>query len=116
MRHAGEETEAKFLVALLQDLERRLADRGAQLVQGRTHEINYCFDTTDGALADSGRVLRLRRDTAFRLTYKDSRRSDEGLVRRRQLEFSVSDVGVAKDLLLALGYVVVFTYEKFRTT
>ncbi len=116
MRQAGHETEAKFLVGDLQDLERRLLDSGARLIQPRTHELNYRFDSLDGALTRAGRVLRLRKDMRVHLTYKDAGRRVSGVLSRREIEFGVSDFEAAHDFLLALGYKIVFIYEKYRTT
>ncbi len=115
MRPANEESEAKFLVADLPRLEQRLLASGARLIQSRILEQNYRFDTVDGELTRSGRVLRLRRDNEVRLTYKGPGRRESGVLSRRELEIGVTSLELARDLLLALGYDVVFFYEKYRT-
>ncbi len=61
-------------------------------------------------------MLRLRKDSRARLTYKDSDQIEAGALSRRELEFTVSDFDEAKDMLEALGYELVFIYEKYRTT
>ncbi len=116
MRQAGEESEVKFLIRNCQTLEARLVASGAVIVQAKTRELNLRFDTAGRTLTQSGRVLRLRKDQECRLTYKDSGLREAGYLRRREIEFSVSDFDEARNLLLALGYQVVFSYEKYRTT
>ncbi len=116
MREAGEESEVKFLIRSRQDLEARLVAAGAEIVQARTHELNLRFDTAGRTLTQSGRVLRLRKDQECRLTYKDPGLREAGYLRRREIEVRVSDFDEAQNLLLSLGYQVVFSYEKYRTT
>jgi adenylate cyclase class 2 len=89
---------------------------GGGLIQPRTFEVNLRFDTSNGDLTREGRVLRLRKDDLARLTYKDNSRQIEGALSRREIEFVVNDFDSAKQFIEALGYQVVFIYEKYRTT
>lgn len=116
MSPAHQETEAKFYVAALATIEARLRANAARQIQPRTEELNLRFDLPGGDLERANRVLRLRRDAAIRLTFKDAGRAVAGTSSRYEVEFSVSDFGAAQKLLEALGYQVVFVYEKFRTT
>jgi adenylate cyclase class 2 len=109
------ELEVKYYVNDLRMLEQRLIRLKAQLVQPRTHEINLRFDTPDGDLAGSFQVLRLRQDTAARLTYKGPARVEGGVRVRQEIEFVVSDFEAARALLEALGYQVAMIYEKYRS-
>ena len=111
---SDQEIEVKFYVNDLAKLEARLKELGAQLVQPRTYEINLRFDTPDGELKRTSRVLRLRRDTAARLTYKGPGVVDEGVRTRQELEFEVSDFRTARQFLEGLGYAVAMIYEKYR--
>jgi adenylate cyclase class 2 len=111
----NQEIEIKFFVTDLPILEKRLLDLGAQLVQPRTFEINLRFDTPDGSLARSFRVLRLRQDTEARLTFKGPASSQEGARIRQEIEFVVSDFERARQFLEALGYSIALVYEKYRT-
>ncbi len=86
------------------------------LIQPRTFEVNLRFDTSNGDLTREGRVLRLRKDDRARLTYKDNSQQIEGALSRREIEFVVNDFDSAKQFIEALGYEVVFIYEKYRTT
>ncbi|MCL5611512.1 MAG: class IV adenylate cyclase [Chloroflexi bacterium] len=111
-----QEIEAKFYICSLADIEQRLRNLGAHLIQQRTHEANLRFDTSNGNFKREGRVLRLRRDDAIRLTYKDGSRKRDGVILRREIEFAVSDFDSARKFIEALGYQVVFIYEKYRST
>jgi adenylate cyclase class 2 len=82
----------------------------------RTFEVNLRFDTPKGDMQHTGRVLRLRKDDAARLTYKDNSQHIDGAVTRREIEFVVDDFDLARQFVEALGYKVVFIYEKYRTT
>ncbi len=114
MTPTGKELEVKFYVPDLPAIENRLIALGAQLEQARIHEVNLRFDMPDGALARSFRVLRLRMDTAARMTYKGPGTLQDGVRLRQELEFTVGDFDTAKALLEALGYEVVVMYEKYR--
>ncbi len=111
-----QELEVKFYLSDLPALEERLKALGARLVQPRMHEVNLRFDTSVGELARSFRVLRLRQDTAARVTYKGPGSEQGGARLRQELEFTVSDFDTARALFEALGYEVYLMYEKFRAT
>jgi len=110
----NQEIEIKFYVQDLSAVEGRLLDAGAVLVQERTFEMNLRFDTPTLELAKSYRVLRLRRDTDSRMTYKGPGVSQDGIKTREEIEFSVADFDKARQLLEALGYHVAMAYEKYR--
>ncbi len=116
MDHVGpfKELEVKFFVLDLAEVERRLLELGAAPSQARTLEVNLRFDSAAGELAQSLRVLRLRKDTATRLTYKGPAQSYGGARLRPEIEFEVSDFEAAQAFLEALGYQVVVVYEKYR--
>jgi len=112
----GQETEVKFYVNDLGQVEERLRGLGAHLLQPRVHETNLRFDLPDGGLRAAGRVLRLRMDTQARLTYKGPSERLDGVLSRAEYETEVGDFETAQHILHALGYVVSATYEKFRAT
>ncbi len=116
MSDSNRETEVKFYVSNLLEIEMRLQQMEAHLIQPRVLEGNLRFDNPNGDFQREGRVLRLRQDEAIRLTYKDSSQLLDGALSRREIEFAVSDFDSAKQFIEALGYEVVFLYEKFRTT
>ncbi|HEX2995957.1 MAG TPA: class IV adenylate cyclase [Anaerolineales bacterium] len=116
MSSSGQETEAKFYIQDLKKVEARLRDLGAQLIQPRTLETNVRFDLPDASLRSEGRVLRLRQDTAARLTYKGASKKEGGILSREEIEFVVDDFEKARRFLEALGYQKLAYYEKYRTT
>jgi len=110
-----QEIEVKFYVSNLRAIENQLVQLGAQLTQPRTLEVNLRFDTSDGELARSFRVLRLRQDTAARMTFKGPARAQDGARIRQEIEMEVENFERARTLLEALGYQVNMVYEKYRT-
>jgi hypothetical protein len=60
-------------------------------------------------------VLRLRKDTAVRLTYKGPGEIIGGVQSRAEIEFTVDDFDSAQKFFQALGYQVSMIYEKYRT-
>ena len=110
------ETEVKFYLHNITQMEKRLQSMGASLFQGRTHELNLRFDTPQNEFMREGRVLRLRQDQTIHLTYKDNSQLIDGVLSRREIELSVTDFDKARQFIEALGFEVVFVYEKFRTT
>lgn len=116
MAKNDQEIEVKFLVRDLQGLENRLKFLGARLKSERVHELNLRFDTPHQTLRNGGQVLRLRKDQNAVVTYKGSSNNEGGASVREEIEFQVSDFEAARRVFEALGYRVVVTYEKYRTT
>lgn len=116
MPSKNQELEVKFYLTNLPALERRLQEIGAVVAHARVHETNLRFDTPEGELAKTLRVLRLRQDTAARVTYKGPGELSGGVRLRQEIEFTVSDFNNARTLFEALGYTVYLMYEKHRTT
>ena len=109
------ETEVKFYLQRPLELAERVLATGGRLRRPRTHEINQRYDTASRSLRRAGRTLRLRQDEDVHLTYKDNTRVEDGALRRRELELTLDDFERGQQLLRALGYEIVFTYEKYRT-
>jgi adenylate cyclase class 2 len=116
MSNKGQETEAKFYVTHLERVAAQLDELKALMVQPRVLETNLRFDLPDGSLTSNGRVLRLRRDTQARLTYKGAGQNKSGVLDRQEIEFIVEDDQKARQFLEALGYQKSMYYEKYRTT
>jgi len=91
MSDSGQETEAKFYVLHLDKITRRLNQLQARLIQARVLETNLRFDLPDHSFHSAGRVLRLRRDTEARLTYKGAGENKSGVLDRQEIEFVVGD-------------------------
>jgi len=113
----GRETEVKFFVHNLKKVDMRLRDLKAHLIQPRIHEINLRFDNTEGSLRQNLKVLRLRKDSEAKFTFKGpSEEREGGVLSRREIEFTVGDFDAAQQFLEALGFIPVVFYEKFRAT
>jgi len=111
-----QELEVKLYLENLPALKGKLERFGAELTDARLHEVNLRFDLPGGELTRSAQVLRLRQDTAARITYKGPGEMIAGVIARREIEFAVSDFQSAQSLLETLGYQVSLMYEKYRTT
>ena len=112
----GQETEAKFYVLHPGEIVSRLEKRDAALIQPRVLETNLRFDLPDGSLTSEGKVLRLRKDTQARLTFKGAGQNTSGVLDRQEIEFVVEEEGKARQFLEALGYRKSAYYEKYRAT
>ena len=116
MSASGLETEVKFYVRDLNRIRTRLEELDARLAQERVLETNIRFDRPDATLRAEGRVLRLRRDTSAKFTYKSPSINEQGVLSREEIEFEVGDFEKARLFLEALGYQKLVYYEKHRTT
>ena len=113
---SGQETEVKFFVKDLERVEMRLRELKAHLIQARVYEVNLRFDNPNSDLRREFKVLRLRNDTEAKFTFKGpSEERADGVLSRREIEFSVSSFDAAKEFLEALGYEQVAFYEKYRS-
>jgi adenylate cyclase class 2 len=116
MSNSNQELELKLYISDLTALKRKLEALGACNVKPRVHEYNLRFDTHDGQLTRTAQVLRLRQDTTAKLTYKGSGEMVDGVLSRKEIEFTISDFDAARNFFQALGYQVIVIYEKYRTT
>jgi adenylate cyclase class 2 len=112
MPYDRREIEAKFNLQTFEEIRRKLQAVDARLLTPRSFERNLRFDTPDRSLHASHQVLRLRLDSRVFLTYKQSHSPE----RRTEIEFEVVDAEAARLFLEALGFEVVFAYEKYRET
>lgn len=112
------EVEVKFLVDDVAGWRDRLLAAGAVLIKPRVYERNVRLDTADQALLQRWQLLRLRQDTAVRLTFKGPVAEDivsEAKV-REELEVTVGDFDTAVLILQRLGFEPMQVYEKYRET
>jgi len=112
------EVEVKFLLSDRTAFRAQLLAAGAAQDKARIFERNVRFDTPDNRLLEHEELLRLRQDTAVRLTYKGQAPADvysEAKV-REELEISLSDFDTAALILTRLGFAPVQVYEKYRET
>jgi adenylate cyclase, class 2 len=110
----SKEIEIKFRVADVRELTRRLRAAKFRQVTRRTHESNTLYDLPGQALRKRGELLRLRKyGSVWLLTHKA-----KGKVTRHktrvETQTRIDDGEQFERILLALGYVPSFRYEKFR--
>lgn len=105
------EIEAKFIVPGLEAIRSRLNALAATSVEPRVREINLRFDRPDGGLRALGQVLRIRHGPGASLTFKAPGSDPE---HRIEIEIGIDDPQRGRQLLEALGYELVFVYEKDR--
>ncbi len=113
------EIEAKMKLEDVRGLESRLQELGAMHVV-ELLEVNTFFDTPRGSLkaADEGLRVRLEKSTDGRhveatITHKGPRAHGR-MKTRDESEVVVADAMAAAQLLTALGYVSVLSFEKRR--
>jgi adenylate cyclase class 2 len=110
------EIEVKFYAADSSLIRSRILDLGA-VSEGRVFESNIRFEDADKSLMKRRSLLRLRQDTAARLTFKSSPlETDHQFKIRRELEVEVSDFSAMQHILEELGFQKVQVYEKWRET
>jgi adenylate cyclase class 2 len=110
------EVEAKFYVTDAEQIHLRIAALGAT-ARPEVFETNICYEDSNHTLKKNGKLLRLRRDGSFRLTYKCPPIQDDPECKVfEELEVEVSDFDATAGILHALGYRPVQIYEKKRRT
>jgi adenylate cyclase, class 2 len=113
------ETEIKFRVADLADLNARLIATGFHLQTARSFESNVLYDTPDRRLRSQTEILRVRSYAGrWVLTHKRLPIDGPGEDRHKhriETETEVANGQALADLFLSLGLVAAFRYEKWRT-
>jgi len=110
------ETEVKLYVPYLEIVQTRLDRIGARMTAPRVYERNVRYENAEKTLTAQGIVVRLRRDSRVRLTYKADGDSQDGITSRYEAEVDVSDFETMETILGKLGYFPHMVYEKYRTT
>ena len=110
------EREVKFFIDDPQWISTQLKSIGAEMIKEQVHEYNLRFDTPDQTLKFHHQVLRLRKDSAIRLTFKGASDSTAEVADREELEVTVGDFATTRSILERLGFQAFMVYEKYRTT
>ena len=111
MNKENKEIEVRFLIKDLLKFIESLNRVGAICTHRRYLEINELFDTAKKDLSKNFETLRLRSDWAQKITYKRALTFNI----RNEIEFEVSDINKARELISALGYERYLLFEKYRT-
>lgn len=112
------ETEVKFRVENIRELEDRLRSLGFRVVTPRTFERNTLYDTPDRRLRARTAILRIRRyGDRWVLTYKCLPADYDPNARHKrriETETEIADGDALGTVFTQLGYEPVFVYEKWR--
>jgi adenylate cyclase class 2 len=112
---SNQEIEVKFRLANIRDLRHRLRKSSFRLITRRTHELNTLYDLPGQPLRKRGDLLRLRKyGSEWTLTYKAKGKTGRHKT-RTELETKVEEGKKMEAILLALGLLPSFRYEKFRS-
>ena len=111
------EIEAKLKIDSLTQVERKLAELGAEFVAEHV-QIDSHLDDAGANLISTDRCLRLRRQVAgdseqYFLTYKGGR-EESNFKRRQEIEIEITNADSMCRLLSELGYEEVLVVEKKR--
>jgi adenylate cyclase class 2 len=110
------EVEIKFRIADLDALTASLESAQFHLLTPRTHEMNTLYDLAGRDLRKRGALLRLRQyGERWTVTYKDKAATQGKHKSRPEIETPVQNGPAMDQILQALGFQPVFTYEKFRS-
>jgi adenylate cyclase, class 2 len=109
------EIEVKIKVGLLDPWRQKIKLLPGVLEAARVFERNIIFDTTKKRLQKQGMLLRLRQQGARAiLTMKMAVQEDSIYKVREETEVEVSDFASMEKIIRAIGFQVVFVYEKYR--
>jgi adenylate cyclase class 2 len=117
MVKSNRENEIKLAFPSPETAVRRLLEAGAHEVHARAFEDNTLFDLADRPLTKSGRLLRLREfGGAAILAFKAPVPGEHRHKVRVEHETAVADAAALRSILRALGFEVVYRYQKYRAT
>lgn len=112
------ETEVKFRVENVEELQSALHSLGFHAATPRTFERNTLYDTSDRKLRANQAILRIRKyGEKWVFTHKclpSDYDPDARHKRRMETETEVADGEALGGILAQLGYRPVFVYEKWR--
>ncbi len=110
------EIEAKLKIDDLDLIRAKLGRSGAVLFKERRFEQNVLYDLPENTLLRKRCALRLRivGNKAF-LTFKGPQQKSRKFKIREELETEVKNPKHMQKILNALGYRIVFRYQKYRT-
>src|SRR5215469_14587439 len=113
------ETEIKFRVADVAEVGQRLRDAGFREQTPRSFESNTLYDTPDRQMRARTEILRIRSYAGrWTVTHKRLPDGSPGIdthKHRIETETDIADGPVLEEILLSLGLVAAFRYEKWRT-
>ncbi len=117
-QNVAEEIEIKLPITDPGAAAARLQGLQAKVKTARYFEDNLVYDTQEGNIRGQGMLLRVRVVDGQEavLTFKGRADTSKGVKQREELETRASSGPHLMAILNRLGYVVIFRYQKYRTT
>jgi adenylate cyclase class 2 len=117
MSEPSHEVEIKFRIhGAIQELTAKLQSAGFRPITPSTHEMNTAYDVPGRDLRSRGCLLRLRQyGDKWTLTFKDKSLSNAKHKSRPEIETQIENGPAMAQILEAVGFQPVFSYEKFRS-
>ncbi len=110
------ETEIKFKIHDLLELEEKIKSVGGKELHKNIFQKAIRMDTSEESLIKKGIFLRVRSGEKKTMTVKSKLSgSDEKFKERQELEIEISDVELAEKMLFTLGFTKKWIMEKYRT-
>ena len=110
------EVEVKFYLADIKSVRNSLIELGADRMK-RVFETNVLFEDINKSLIKKRSLLRLRKDTKTKLTFKSEPDvKDKNFKVLKELEVEVSDFSTMSLILESLDFHKERIYEKWRET
>jgi len=118
------EIETKLPISDLSSAIRKVLELGATVVEERHLEDNLLFDRDQGQLAKERMLLRMRNlkkpeppheEIKSILTFKAAPEITDGTKRREEIECEIIGAENLQTILVKLGFVTSFRYQKYRT-
>ncbi len=110
------EIEVKFYLANIKPVRNSIIELGADCME-RVFETNVLFEDINKSLIKKRSLLRLRKDTRTRLTFKSEPNiKDKNFKVLKELEVEVGDFSTMSLILESLGFHKERIYEKWRET
>ncbi len=110
-----QEIEIKLSLKSAQQGRRLLSLAGFRVRRRRAHEQNWVLDTPDFRLRSMGQMLRVRQSGGQAMLTVKGRSIPGKHKSRPEVETAIQDATSVMQVLRALGYAIVFRYEKYRT-
>lgn len=110
------EIEVKIRLKDISSLREKILCLGARLEKERLYEENTLYDLPSGDLYKKRQALRLRRmNKKIFLTFKGAPQKSRKFKIREEFETAVKNEKQLRKILKSLGFIPVFSYQKYRT-
>ena len=110
------EKEIKLKIKNIDEIIKKIEEKGAKLTQERHFEDNFLLDFPDNSLYKKGIALRIRiTEEKNLLTFKGKKRKSSLFKIRDEWETEIKDANSLFMIMKNIGLEIKFRYQKFRT-